>query len=317
MRGSVHAEVVGEDAGDAIGVERARRRHLLEVGPVLRAIEERLEHREVGAPEERHVPAERLRAPTALRDLLVELGGVDEHVDRRLAPPEPDLTVALDAGAVVVGPRAPRPAARPAARACATGRRTRSRRCRSCRVPSACTTRARARRRTRAGCGRRRGRRGARGSCRRSALTTPGEDREVERHRVARRELLGELEHLGELAAACLAIGAADGGRELDAELEAGGPHDAVEGLDRGHLRAPPRRPRAWSARCRPGPRGPAARGRTAVGPGAASRQRPRLHGIRLDTRGKGLPEDLMTPGRRPPSDPATRRCADPRTGPR
>ena len=49
MRGSSRAEVTDEHTGDRLDVEGARRRHLLEVGPVLRAVEERLEHGEVAA----------------------------------------------------------------------------------------------------------------------------------------------------------------------------------------------------------------------------------------------------------------------------
>src|SRR4051812_40056355 len=74
-------EVVREDAGDVVDVEGARGGHLLEVGPVLRAVEERLEHREVGASEKRHLtPAERLPA-AVLGEVVVELGGVHEDVD--------------------------------------------------------------------------------------------------------------------------------------------------------------------------------------------------------------------------------------------
>ena len=71
--------------------------------PVLRAVEEDLEHGEVGTAEERQLCThERLPADT-LGHCLVERGGVEEQVDRVVVPEQAHLTVTIDGGAIVVG----------------------------------------------------------------------------------------------------------------------------------------------------------------------------------------------------------------------
>src|SRR4051794_33364561 len=87
----VGPEVADEHADGAVDVERAGPRHLLEVGPVLGAVEERLEHRQVGAGEERELVAAEVLPAGPRRRLLVELGGVEEDVDRGAVPPQAHL----------------------------------------------------------------------------------------------------------------------------------------------------------------------------------------------------------------------------------
>jgi len=67
---------------DGFNVERARRLHLLEAGPVLRPVEERLEHGEITTGEERNVPPCEGLPPDALADVGMERCGVEAHVDR-------------------------------------------------------------------------------------------------------------------------------------------------------------------------------------------------------------------------------------------
>ena len=92
----VGAEVVDEHAGDGLDVERAGCGHLLEVGPILRPVEERLEHGEVAAGEERDVVAGEGFPSDALADVGVERRRAEEHVDGRVGPPEAGLTVGLE-----------------------------------------------------------------------------------------------------------------------------------------------------------------------------------------------------------------------------
>ena len=89
--GVVGTEIVHQHAGDGLDVEGAGRLHLLEVGPVLGAVEEGLEHREVAAREERedHLTERFQSDPGA--DIVVERGRVEEDVDRGRVPPQPRL----------------------------------------------------------------------------------------------------------------------------------------------------------------------------------------------------------------------------------
>src|SRR5262245_20587051 len=80
--------------------------HRLDVGPVLRAIEERLEHREIVCTEDwdRRTGDER-RLFDVRRRSLVERVICEEEVDRRVAPKYADLAIALDRRDVLISPR--------------------------------------------------------------------------------------------------------------------------------------------------------------------------------------------------------------------
>ena len=140
----VGTEVAHEHPGHEVDVEGAGRLHLLEVGPVLGAAEERLEHGEVGARQERQRPRRRTPPSAPARR---SAGGSRWCRGRRRSGCRPTTGVAA---------RRPRAAARrrrttrcPRATCRAPRRRARwrrrcSRRCRSCPGPVACTTPTRA-----------------------------------------------------------------------------------------------------------------------------------------------------------------------------
>ena len=104
----VRTEVAHQHTDHPIDVQRSCRLHLLQIGPVLRAAEERLEHREIGTRQERQIDAVELLPARARRDLVVELRRVQEDVDGRGLPPQPLLAVTLEQHDVVLVPCDPR-----------------------------------------------------------------------------------------------------------------------------------------------------------------------------------------------------------------
>src|SRR5947199_359834 len=77
-----------------LAAARAGRHHPLEVGPVLGAVEERLEHRDITATEKRHIVGRELVYDGAVCRGDVEVGCIREHVDRGGCPPQTNLPVA-------------------------------------------------------------------------------------------------------------------------------------------------------------------------------------------------------------------------------
>jgi hypothetical protein len=89
-----------ELARDVVDVEGARHEHVLEIGPVASSVEERLEHREVAAGEERQHRATKWLEHDTTHGRVVELRGAEEDVHGRLVPPQPLLTIAPQRGRV-------------------------------------------------------------------------------------------------------------------------------------------------------------------------------------------------------------------------
>src|SRR5580704_4573283 len=79
----IFSEVANQYAEGLIDVESADRNHLLEVGPVLRPVEERLEYGEIGTAQERDAPAAKVVELTTLCRLDVQISRVEGEVDGR------------------------------------------------------------------------------------------------------------------------------------------------------------------------------------------------------------------------------------------
>ena len=92
----VGTEVSSEDPDHVVDVEGSGRDHVLQVGPVAGPVEEGLEDRQVEAGQERDADAAEVLLTGSRRGLLVEVGGVEEQVDRGGVPEQADLAVALD-----------------------------------------------------------------------------------------------------------------------------------------------------------------------------------------------------------------------------
>jgi hypothetical protein len=212
-------------------------RHLLQVGPVLRPIEERLEHGEVAAGKERDVVTGERFPSDALADVCVERRGVEEHVDGRLGPPEACLTVDLElCDRLVVDPDIGRVTLSAARRCVRPGTNTLTS---MSMVPRArCVHQARARAPPNA-CGKR-----AASSAWWMAMILSASEGPSSRDRsesgrgeggaVARGEDLGELEHFEEFSSPGRRVGG-DLGRardEGDLDAEATGGEDPVESVD-------------------------------------------------------------------------------------
>ena len=121
----VGAEVAHEHSGDRFDVERAGGLHLLEVGPVLGAVEERLEHGEVAARQERDLVAgERFGAhpPDRRRCGTAWCRGTGR---RASCPTTVGSVRRRSAGRDPTRGTPPRPAAPPTSRRCRSSGRTR------------------------------------------------------------------------------------------------------------------------------------------------------------------------------------------------
>ena len=154
----VGAEQVDEPADRGVQISRTGVDDGLDVGPVLGAVEEGLEHDQLGRAEDRDVmPAKGTRSTWICGGVVERVRG-EEQVDRGVVPEEPHLAVPPDPLDVVGVPRRPRRAAPRTPRRPDRARRTRSRRCRGSPAAPRCGRPARARRRMHAGRRRRRAR---------------------------------------------------------------------------------------------------------------------------------------------------------------
>ncbi len=89
--GIIDAEVVCCLSHDTLNVKGAGFGHLPKIHPVLGAIEERLEHGQVATGKERNVVTTESFGARPGCDLFVEVGCIEEQVDRRLVPPQTGL----------------------------------------------------------------------------------------------------------------------------------------------------------------------------------------------------------------------------------
>ena len=78
----VCAEKQSKYADHSLSVDGADGQHFLNIGPVFGPVEERFENRQIGAGQKRDVFTSKRLKICPQRGLLVEVGGVQEKVDR-------------------------------------------------------------------------------------------------------------------------------------------------------------------------------------------------------------------------------------------